>query len=249
MLNKFELIFKIAKNPKEFLIDKSINCLEAFLIGVDSGLAFHEKEPINNIIDRQFLNEWIFKEFIVSEEHSNRMNAFNCMSLQSYCELMTSGEEEAFDLYIKSCKEAYLAKPQSNIQAKNTTLPQRNFFEFIEFVKKRPGMYVRGWDIKIYENIAQGYIYAEEHILKIHSELNNELTGFKDWLDKRYPYGTGVCFSKIIEFTAVGQRLSDIEYFEEHLDMFRKKESPNAPDRTNELMVKNILEHAQKQDE
>lgn len=246
MISKFELIFKIAKEPKQFLTDKSINCLDAFILGFDAGLIFHGKETSFGQNDKQFINEWVFNELFVTEEHSNRMNAFNCVSPQSYSELITNGEEEAFDQYIKIHREAYIAKPKHSEHAEKDTLMQRDFFKLIESVKKRPGMYVMEWDIAAYENIALGFIYAEERIIKISSSLGKELSEFKSWLDDRYPYGGGIHFSKVIKFTSMGQRLSDIEYFEEHLGMFRNNEASDSPDRTNELMIKNILEHAEK---
>jgi hypothetical protein len=247
MIDETELILEIAKSPNMYLTDKLLDSLHSFLMGVDAGLSAHGKEPIKSKADCKFIRDWFFKEFLVTEEHASRVNAFNCMSPYSFCELMCGGEQDAFDHYIKTRKEAFLASPKGeNENAVELRLPEMGFFEFIEYVKKRPGMYVMKWDVLAYEDIARGFIYAEEYLLNIDSELKRELTGFKEWLDQRYPYGVGRPFSKVIKFTSAGQLHTDIEYLEECLDMYRGNEAPDSVDRTQELMIKNILEHTKK---
>jgi hypothetical protein len=215
-----------------------------------AGLAAHGKGPLDSIVNHDILRDWFLKGFEVTEEHASRMNAFNCMSPNSLCEFMCDGEQDAFELYIKTRKEIFLASPNSKPKDDEVfRLPKRGFFEFIEFVKKRPGMYVEKWDILAYENIARGFIHAEEIILGLSSDLKAELVAFKEWLDYRYPYGVGRPFSRVIKLTSAGQRYTDIEYFEEHLDMFRNNEPPDSADRTQQIMIENILKHAKNQDE
>jgi hypothetical protein len=250
MIDETELILEIAKSPTEYLTDKSLDALHAFLMGVDAGLAAHGKGPLVSGVDQQFLRDWFYRNLLVAEEHASRMNAFNCMSPSAFCELMCDGEQDAFELYIKTRKEAFLASPNPKDKSDDGfRMSKKSFFEFIEFVKKRPGMYVTNWDILAYDNMARGFVYAEEIILGISSDLKIELEAFKEWLDQRYPYGVGRPFSKVIKFTSTGQRHTDIEYFEEHLDMFRGNESPDASDRTQELMIKNILKHTKNLEE
>ncbi len=215
-------------------------------MGVDAYLIHNENQALRDDVAPNAIRKWFFKDLVVTEEHVSRINAFNCMSPSSLCRLMSDSDESAFELYIKTRREAYLASPK--VESENVVFDAKplTFFEFIELVKKRPGMYVEKWDISAYENMARGYIYAESDLLGKNSSLKSELTKFKNWLDERYPYGIKRPFSKVIEFTCKGQRHTDIECFEEHLEMFRNGEAPNAPDKTQELMTNNIVKHSKK---
>ena len=246
MIEETKLVTIIHNAPLDYLTEKTLDALESFLIGVHAYLVHNKSTCLTDNIANNAIREWFLKDLIVTEEHASRMNAFNCMSPISYCRLMSDSDEAAFNLYVNMRREAYLASPKINVPNEPYNAKPLTFFEFIERVKKRPGMYVEKWDISAYENMARGYIYAECELVGGESDLKNELQEFKCWLDERYPYGINRPFSKVIEFTCKGQRLSDIEYFEEHLDMFRGNEAADTQDRTQELMITNIIKHAKK---
>jgi hypothetical protein len=249
MWTSSELVFKIAKKPDKFLIDKSLNSLLCFELGVDAGLAYHNKPHLRQVPSRDFFFNWVLKDFETAEEHRKRLNGLNCLSPTSYSILMSNGQEDAFDIYIRMLKEACLVAPKSNQDEDNSNYPSLPFFEFIESVKKRPGMYSLEWNIIAYENILNGFIFAEEKLLNKKSTLSSEITDFKKWLDERYPFGIGRPFSKVISFVSVGHRLAEIDFFEEHYEMFTQKLPSDTPDKTNALMKQNILKHIENLDQ
>jgi hypothetical protein len=243
------VIERVAGDPESHLGRQSLRALFAYLSGYSDSLSAYGVDSPHDPIDEGLFFAWVRSRITMTDEHASRLNAWSCVSPASVAELMSSTDQEAFTTYLELRRQASAecAAPALAAQACQPAVPStaNPLLASLAPILERPHMYF-GSDSSTHEVYAycKGFLAAEHDLGIGPTESERLMRGFQDWLDQRYPFAKGRPWGHTFHFLKLSHAPSAVAAFAEHLEMYSAGEHPHATDRTQQLLIQNILKHA-----
>lgn len=200
-----ELIFKIKKEPKVFINQKSLRSFDNFIGGYD--YCAYE----NNIYD---CNCWHgFQEYVEKKYNSHTTHGW-----AQLIDFYSDSDEEAFDNFFKIFEE-FLKMPQKPFKNYFNEEIKPSNYELLKRIYKRPGLYLRIKSLRNLFEFLNGYIYCCK---TYNIEENFHLNKFEKHLQKKYKTSNRSWY-KILSFNCLTDELCFDKFFIEYSEFLETK--------------------------
>ena len=224
MNNLCNLIQRIKENPVSYLDKPSITCLHSFLIGYLS-------TRFDLGLDREGSRIDGFQEWI-------QERAKTAVS-QSWAGIILFGsgsDRSAFDRFFVEFQMFLNQRDDLKIQENNINeksqvnkddlkTHDRELYELMESIKKRPGMYLGHSSITKLDMTLRGRNFALRELGIDLTEQEREFAGFQFWVQEKYRAKSGQSWAKIILFYSVDDHEALIRFFELYEEYLNRDKS------------------------
>ncbi len=212
MNNFYQLLQRIKNDPVLYLSKPSITCLHLFLMGYLS-----TRSEI--VSDREGKELDGFQNWIQAREKTNLSLSWANIILRRHL-VENCAFFEFFELFEQFLKEKDSREipneneDNSHLISQPSNRRPRTLYEFLEWIKHRPGMYLGYSSITRLEMILRGYDLARRELGIPLDEQEREFASFQSWIQNKYEIKSGQSWGKIILFFSIDEHEAFTKFFE-----------------------------------
>jgi hypothetical protein len=127
--------------------------------------------------------------------------------------IATNGHYESIEITVNGEKRVF------DNHRPNGSLTEQyvyDLYEFLSWIKKRPGMYLRTASITRLDMVLRGYALARREVGLTPTKEEREFEGFQSWVQEQYGIKSNQLWAKIILFFSIDEReaLKRIHFFD-----------------------------------
>jgi hypothetical protein len=112
-----------------------------------------------------------------------------------------------------------------------------DIYEFIEKIKKRPGMYLGTNSITNLDMVLRGYSLARRDIGLAPTEQERDFVGFQSWIQEKYGFKSNQSWAKIILFESMDEQEALKKFFELFEEYSKQNKSLEVDENARHLCV------------
>ncbi|MEC4818115.1 MAG: hypothetical protein SAK29_33315 [Scytonema sp. PMC 1069.18] len=228
MNNLSRLLQDIKENPVMYLDKPSIICLHSFLngyldaqmvLGLDREGSEIEgfQEWIQERVKTKVSQSWSGIILFISGSEKNAFYSFFQLFDEFLNQKKTSKSEQ------DSVRENF----QSNVDDLKSQRYDFDPYKLLEWIKKRPGMYLGSASITRLDMLLRGYSLAKREVGLPPTEQEQNFDGFQSWVQERYGVKSNQSWAKIILFYSTDEQEALERFFELFEEYLNQNKSQN----------------------
>lgn len=236
MNNLYNLLQKIKENPVPYLGKPSLSCLHSFLSGYLSTRSDLGLDREGTIIDG--FQQWIqeSEKTLTSRSWAGIILCYNIGERSAFYSFFGLLDEFINQKNASSMSKKFIEE-KFRVNGNDLKTRVRELYEFLEGIKKRPGMYLGTSSITNLDMVLRGRNLALKEVGLAPVEQEREFIGFQAWIEEKYGIKSGQSWAKIILFYSVDEYEALEKFFELYEEYLNRDKSLEVDEGSKHIKV------------